>query len=131
MPPVLEGHELHLETVFRENLMAALPRPHRLAHKPRLRLQDLANEPFVLLPALQGPGLYAQILVACARAGFAPWLVQEAHHMRSLVGLVAAGIGVTLVPASLQDPRQTQVVFREFAEADSPPQYNLAVVWRA
>ena len=131
MPPALDANELQLETVFRESLVAALPRPHRLATKPRLRLQDLADEPFVLLPALQGPGLYAQILVACARAGFAPRLVQEAHHMRSLVGLVAAGIGVTLVPASLQDPRQTEVVFREFSETDSPPQYDLAVVWRA
>jgi DNA-binding transcriptional LysR family regulator len=131
MPPVLDASDLQLETVFRESLVAVLPRQHRLAKNPRIRLRDLANEPFVLLPALQGPGLYAHIMIACARAGFTPRFVQEAHHMRSLVGLVAAEIGVTLVPASLQDPRQTEVVYREFSDPDTTPQYDLAVVWRA
>ena len=51
--------------------------------------------------------------------------------MRTLIGLVAAEIGVTIVPASLQDPRQTEVVYREFSDPDSAPQYDLAVVWRA
>jgi len=51
--------------------------------------------------------------------------------MRSLIGLVAAEIGVTIMPASLQDPRQTEVVYQEFSDADSAPQYDLAVVWRA
>jgi DNA-binding transcriptional LysR family regulator len=131
MPPLLEASDLQLETVFRESLVAALPRQHRLAKNRQIQLQELASEPFVMLPALQGPGLYAHILIACARAGFTPRIVQEAHHMRSLIGLVAAEIGVTIMPASLQDPRQTEVVYREFHDADSAPQYDLAVVWRA
>ena len=131
MPPVLDASDLQLKSVFRESLVVALPRHHRLAKNSRIRLQDLTGEPFVMLPPLQGPGLYAHIMVACARAGFTPRIVQEAHHMRSLVGLVAAEIGVTIMPASLQDHLQTEVVYREFSDPDPPPQYDLAVVWRA
>jgi DNA-binding transcriptional LysR family regulator len=132
MPPLLlEASDLQLETVFRESLVAALPRQHRLAGNRQIQLQELANEAVVMLPALQGPGLYAHIMIACARAGFTPRIVQEAHHMRSLIGLVAAEIGVTIVPASLCDPHQTEVVFRELYDGQIAPQYDLAVAWRA
>jgi len=130
VPPLLEANDLSVETVFRESLVAALPRQHRLATNQRIQLQDLAGEPFVMLPALQGPGLYAHIMIACAKAGFTPRIVQEAHHMRSLIGLVAAEIGVTIVPASLNDSRQTEVVFRELYQGHTTPQYDLAVAWR-
>ena len=131
VPPLLEANDLSVETVFRESLVAALPRQHRLATNQRIQLQELAGEPFVMLPALQGPGLYAHIMIACAKAGFTPRIVQEAHHMRSLIGLVAAEIGVTIVPASLNDSRQTEVVFRELYQGHTTPQYDLAVAWRA
>ena len=131
MPPLLEASDLQLETVFRESLVVALPRQHRLATNQQIQLRDLAGEPFVMLPALQGPGLYAHIMIACAGAGFTPRIVQEAHHMRSLVGLVAAEIGVTIVPASLNEPRQTEVVFRELYDGHTTPQYDLAVAWHA
>ena len=131
MPPLLEASDLQLETVFRESLVVALPRQHRLAGNRQIQLQELANEAFVMLPALQGPGLYAHIMIACARAGFNPRIVQEAHHMRSLIGLVAAQIGVTIVPASLCDSHQTEVVFRELYDGRIAPQYDLAVAWCA
>lgn len=131
MPPLLDASDLCLETVFRESLVAVLPQRHRLAQKSQVELKNLAGEPFVMFPTLQGPGLYAHIMIACARAGFTPRIVQEAHHMRTLIGLVAAEIGVTIVPASLQDSHQTEVVYRKFSDAESAPQYDLAVAWRA
>jgi DNA-binding transcriptional LysR family regulator len=130
MPPLPDTAGLQVETVFRENLVAVLPHRHPLVGKTQTELADLANEPFVMFPVLQGPGLYAHIMIACARAGFTPRVVQEAHHWRTLIGLVAAEIGVTLVPASLRDSRQADVVYLEVYDTGVQPQYDLAVVWR-
>ncbi len=132
MPPLLDARGLEVETVFQENLIVVLPQQHRLATSWRIFLEDLADEPFVMFNATRGPGLYAHIMIACARAGFTPRIVQEAHHMRTLIGLVAAEIGLTIVPASLHDSNQTEVVYRElYTASQTAPQYDLAVIWRA
>jgi DNA-binding transcriptional LysR family regulator len=84
-----------------EPLWIALPADHRLAARNRLRLNDLRNEPFILYPRANGSLLYDAIIAACQRAGFSPRVVQESPQMASMVSLVAAGVGVTLVPASI------------------------------
>lgn len=132
MPPLLDAAGLEVETVFQENLIVVLPQRHRLATSWRIFLEDLADEPFVMFNATRGPGLYAHIMIACARAGFTPRIVQEAHHMRTLIGLVAAEIGITIAPASLHDSNQTEVVYRELYTANqATPQYDIALAWRA
>jgi DNA-binding transcriptional LysR family regulator len=64
-------------------------------------LDELRNEPFILYPRANGSLLYDSIIGACQRAGFSPRVVQEAPQMASMVSLVAAGVGVTLVPESV------------------------------
>jgi len=81
-----------------ERLWIALPTGHALATRKRLRLVELRNEPFILYPRINGSLLYDSIIAACQRAGFSPRVVQEAPQMASMVSLVAAGVGVTLVP---------------------------------
>ena len=81
-----------------ERLWIAVPSGHALAARKRVRLDELRDEPFILYPRANGSLLYDSIIAACQRAGFSPRVVQEAPQMASMVSLVAAGVGVTLVP---------------------------------
>ena len=84
-----------------ERLWIALPTRHPLAARKRLRLAELRNEPFILYPRANGSVLYDAIIAACQAAGFSPKVVQEGPQIASIVSLVAAGVGVTLVPQSV------------------------------
>jgi DNA-binding transcriptional LysR family regulator len=84
-----------------EDLWIALPARHRLAGRDALDLLDLAGEPFILYPRSNGRLLYDTIIAACRNAGFSPRIAQEAPQMASTVNLVAAGVGVALVPESM------------------------------
>ena len=80
-----------------ERLWIAVPSGHALAARKRVRLDELRDEPFILYPRANGSLLYDSIIAACQSAGFSPRVVQEAPQMASMVSLVAAGVGVTLV----------------------------------
>ncbi len=84
-----------------EDLWIALPARHRLAGATSLALVELAGDPFILYPRANGRLLYDSIIAACRNAGFSPRIAQEAPQMASTVNLVAAGVGVALVPESL------------------------------
>jgi DNA-binding transcriptional LysR family regulator len=116
------------EAFTREALIVALPEQHHLATQKSLSLSALAGEPFVLFPRHLGAGLYDHILSLCQQAGFSPRVTQEAIQMQTMVGLVAAGFGICLVPASLQQLRQEGVVYCELNEA--PACVELALAWR-
>jgi len=89
-------HEL-----LHEDMAAAFPSRHALARRPRLTLKDLADEIFILYRRPDGRGLYDVIIAACSAAGFSPHVGQEAPRIVSTLNLVAAGLGITIVPASL------------------------------
>lgn len=110
--PPLPGpaDDLELVSVSREPLVAVLPSDHRLAGRRRIAVSALAREPFVLFPRALGPGLYDEITALCLRGGFAPSVAQEAVQLPTIVGLVAAGCGVSILPNSAAGPRP-EVVF--------------------
>ena len=113
MPPLVEPG-VRYAPLMREPLVAALPARRRWPQ--RLTLGSLAQEPFVLFPRQAGVGLYDLIVGYCRDAGFTPRIEQEAIQMPTIVSLVAAGMGVALVPASLRHMRRTGVVYRPLAE---------------
>lgn len=124
-----EDSVLDIRPVLREPLVVALPEAHPLAGEPGVAVRDLAEEPFVLPARYQMPGLYAQVMEVCRRAGFVPRAVQkEVWLMQTIVGLVAGEIGVALVPASLQNLRRTGVVYKKVE--DLSPAVEMGVVWR-
>jgi DNA-binding transcriptional LysR family regulator len=92
---------LHLETLLTEPLLAGLPAGHRLARHDRITLSDLAGEPFVFFPRHRSALAYDEFIASCHAAGFSPAIAQEASGIAAL-GLVAAGLGVTVVAASYQ-----------------------------
>ena len=112
-PPVSENEAegVGFELIVDEPMLVVLPTAHRLARKGSLRLGALAGETFVLYPRAGGPGLYDRIIAAFQRAGFTPKLGQEAPNFESMVHMVAAGFGVTLVPQSIQQIRAKGIVY--------------------
>jgi LysR family transcriptional regulator, transcription activator of glutamate synthase operon len=90
--------DLVARILFVENIVALLPNQHPLAHKKRLLLSDLRNDPFVLFP--NGYVLRKIAVEACREAGFEPKITSEGEDMDALKGLVSAGMGVSLLPES-------------------------------
>lgn len=109
------------EPILVEPMLLALPTDHPLARDASspLPLAGLAQESFVLYRRRVGLGLYDAILVACREAGFSPQVVQEAPRMTATLSLVAAGLGVSIVPASMQRLRGDGIVYRELTECQS------------
>ncbi|GAB4369209.1 MAG: LysR family transcriptional regulator [Kiloniellaceae bacterium] len=102
--------------LFDEPMIAALPASHPLARKRKpLGLAELAGEAFVLYRRASGPGLHDAIVGACQAAGFAPRTEQEAPRITATLNLVAAGLGVTLVPQSLAGQQPEAIVYRPLA----------------
>ena len=126
--PPLNDEDLILETVLQESLVVALPEAHPLATQTQVSLVSLAEQPFVLSPRHLGAGFYDQIYRLCQQAGFTPQVAQEAIQMPTILSLVAAELGVALVPASLQNWQRVGVVYKPLA--DSTPQIELAISWR-
>lgn len=127
--PFEQESTLKSTVVLREPLVVALPEQHQLSQQAKISMRTLANEPFILFPRLLAPELHDQIISLCQRACFSPHVVQEAMQLPTIVSLVAAGIGVAVIPASLQNLGRAGVNYRAIRE--STPKAELVVAWRA
>lgn len=110
--PPINDDALETEDLVQESLMVALPEKHPLCRKSHVRLADLAQESFVLCSADFEPSLHRCYLELLKRAGFEPRIVQEVTHLQTQLGLVAAGIGVSLVPSAVTYLPRPGVVYR-------------------
>lgn len=123
--------ELQSVHVLDEPLIVALPSNHPLAEKSgAIRLLDLEPYEFVLYRRLAGQDLFDNILAHCYQAGFSPNIVQEAPRLTSSLNLIAAGIGVSIVPASIQDFWNKQIVYKTL-KAESPCIAPIYALYRA
>jgi DNA-binding transcriptional LysR family regulator len=113
--PIDTPEGLHFDRLVDEQMVVVLPGAHPLAGAKRARLKQLASESFVLVRRPGAPGLYADLLTACRAAGFEPSVLQEVPRMTAAINLVAAGTGITVVPASMQRYGQHGVVYLPFA----------------
>lgn len=102
-----------------EPLVAVLPAQHPLAAEPRIPLEALADETFVIHTAQPRSAMYDRVLSACAHAGFQPASLIEVGETSTLVVLVAAGHGVALVPQSVQSLRLDGVTYTPLAETET------------
>jgi len=115
-PPVHDDR-ITLDRLFNEPMVVALPLNHALATAPALRMASLADEAFIVVPRSVAPAAYDLIMEACRMAGFAPRVAQEAPQLATAVNLVAVGIGLTVVPASLQHVHTQEVVYKAVEDA--------------
>ncbi|MEG3839643.1 LysR family transcriptional regulator [Microcoleus sp. herbarium14] len=126
-PPVEDG--VNSEIVFREPLIVALPQTHRMADRAYVELRELSTEPFIMFPRSLAPGLYDPIVSLCQQAGFSPRAAQEAIQMQTIVSLVAAEMGVAIVPASMQNFQRSGVVYKALSESTCI--VAIALIWRS
>jgi DNA-binding transcriptional LysR family regulator len=126
-PPV-DDPALLYERLKAEHLIAALPHRHRLASAPEVELSSLAQELFVLPTRDTVPVLHDAILKACMAAGFVPDAPNEADHLQMILWMVAAGVGVALVPANSRRYKPARVVLRSLQAAS--PQVETVMAWR-
>jgi DNA-binding transcriptional LysR family regulator len=112
--PVESIPGLIVDPVLDEPMLVALPADHALAEASdeTLSLAALATEQFILYRRPAGPGLYDAIVTACRGAGFTPDVTQEAPRLPSTLSLVAAGLGISIVPASMRRVAISGVSFR-------------------
>jgi DNA-binding transcriptional LysR family regulator len=114
--------------VLTEPFVAVLPAGHPLAAQRRVRVEQLAGSPFVLLPRAVGPPLYDQITGLCGAAGFTPRIAQHAVEWQTVCALVETGLGVSLAPESIRRIRLRGVAFRRLEPATA--RTRVAVAWR-
>jgi DNA-binding transcriptional LysR family regulator len=115
-PPV-EHAAIRVEVLRRDRLIAALPADHPLAGRDLLRVGELRGEDFIA-HAGQGRSVMGGLLTAiCADAGFAPRVRHEVSETSTLVTLVAAGLGVAVVPAPTADLDVAGVTYRQLLPA--------------
>lgn len=127
-PPV-PAPSLAVRDLVSEDLVVALPEDHPLPVGKEVPLDALACEPFVLFPAQLGLGFWETVVQACGAAGFAPHIVYEAEHVHTMVGMVASGLGVSLVPASVRRLALWGVRYERLS--GRVPQLRLALAWES
>jgi DNA-binding transcriptional LysR family regulator len=102
---------LRIETLLAEPFVAALPEDHPLARRRSLRMSALSAQPFVLFPRHLAPAFHDDLITMCRRAGFSPEVRGEAAEYQTILSLVAAGIGISIVPASIRTLARAGVAF--------------------
>lgn len=123
----IESTELSARVISREPLGVILPSGHPLAELRMLRLADLAGEAFVALPEHQGSTTRETMVQACVAAGFRPRVVQEVIDPFLVMSLVAAGMGVSLVPSSLEQIVPPGAMFRPLS--GDVPVLEAGIAW--
>lgn len=110
--PARVGREIVFEELCRERLLVALPHGHRLSAEPEIAPAQLRGEPFVFFERALAPALHDFLLGLFRRARFTPTIAHEAGDGHTIVALVGAGVGVSLVAESMRHWGGSQVVYR-------------------
>ena len=120
--------ELQVRRLSEEPMVVALPKRHHAAAFEQIDLSLLKDDPFLLFPRETAPTLYDTVVDACRKAGFEPIIGQLVPHVASIVNLVAAELGVSIVPASMMQVRVTGIAYRQIA--GQSPMTQLALAYR-
>lgn len=107
----IDAPTLATRRIATERLGATVPADHRLAGRESVEVAELAGDPFVTMPAAQGSTLREVTFAACAAAGFRPRISQEVADPYTALSLVAGGIGISLMPESIEGIMPAGTVF--------------------
>ncbi len=111
---------------YRTPLVVAIPKDHPRAASGSLALADLKSEAFIMYPRRAGTGIYWQVMDLCTTAGFRPRVVREVLESSTIIGLVAAGVGIAIVPADMNCIQFSGVVYRRITDAGAYTALHLA-----
>ncbi len=126
---ISQDRDLTALQLVTESLVVVLPEHHRLTEKSEIEISDLAGEEFIMpLPQLEA-GLFPQIQKIFLQAEVMPNVVQKALFTVTILGLVAGGIGISILPFSVQNLQRKGVVYRPLATQTIA--HQLTAVWRS
>ena len=120
--------DLQVRLLSEERMVVVLPATHPAAKSVEIDLVRLRNDALILIPRDVGPSLFDTVMLACRQAGFEPILGQSAPQLSSVVSLVAAELGFSMVPESMRQLQLTGVTYREVA--GDAPLTRLALAYR-
>ena len=126
-PPVRQ-EGITLRPLADERLVAAVPAEHRLAEDDVVRIEQLRHEDFIMYGATLGSVLNDAVVRSCLAAGFYPHLAYEITETSAALALVAAGLGVAVLPESIRSAPREGVVCKDIEDALTVP---LVLAWRA
>ncbi len=109
-----KDRDIQTHLLWHEPMVAILPAGHAGA-----TLAQLRDEPFVFFPRHLGPSFYDEVMKRCRRAGFTPKIAQEARQWSSIVGLVSAGMGVSIGPVSVSGMNARAVQFLPLKQVET------------
>ncbi|BCW60199.1 MULTISPECIES: LysR family transcriptional regulator [Micrococcaceae] len=107
----IDAPALATRRIATERLGVTLPADHPLAGQASVHMAQLAGDPFITMPAAQGSTLREVTFAACAIAGFRPRISQEVSDPYTALSLVAGGVGISVMPASIEGIMPTGIVF--------------------
>ena len=117
---------VQLTVLRRDPLVMVLPVGHPLARKKSIAVRDLEGEPLVMYPESAGTGIHPQIFRLCREAGFKPTIAMEAGEASTIIGLIAAGCGISVLPSSFNIIQMSGVCYRPLADAEATTTLFLA-----
>jgi DNA-binding transcriptional LysR family regulator len=124
LPAATDG--LELASLPDEGLVVVVADSHPLARRKQISASALAGEPLVLLARQMVPGLYDQIIALMHQHGGAQ-ITQEPTSIQAVLGLAAAGLGVSLLPASVTTQARSGVGFVPLSDS---PRSSMQIAWR-
>ncbi len=125
--PPIPSDALMSERLFSESLVVAFPRGHRFADYQRVPWGALADQPYVLFSRRRAPAYQAVVARACRDAGVTLKVKYEVENPQSVLAVVAAGVGISLVPGSLQRLKRPGIKYRRLTP--SGPALETVIAW--
>ena len=117
---------VQLTTLRHDPLVLVLPTTHRLARRKTVAIADLKDEPFVIYSRDVGTGLHTRLMNLCRSEGFELTIAQEAREASTIIGLVAAGCGISVLPESFQCIKMSGVGYRLITDEEATTALMLA-----
>lgn len=125
--PVL-NESLNIELLHEEPFIVVLPRTHHLAQdRDTINIASLVNEKFIMTPRKSGEGYYDSIISLCHSAGFSPKKTQEADELHTAVSFVASGMGIAILPSSIQFVKNEDIAY--FPLENNTSSYKTGIAW--
>lgn len=128
MRPLRMDKTITVERILREPVAVVLPQKHRLLAKPELSLEDVAAEQLILCSRIHAPLQHDVIIAQFRAANLVPKVSLETDHIQTVLGLVGAGMGISLLPMSVENLRAPGLRYRPLKKP--APQMEMAVAYR-
>lgn len=95
----IQAADIIVHPIYKETFSLIIPHSYALASRKKIRLIELADEPFIGLSRYSDLPIKNAILNICGKAGFVPKIIHEAGHINTIVQLVENKLGYSIVPS--------------------------------